>query len=37
MERIGKVFREMGFVVHVVLKEIFGDKMDKLTVGWKEF
>ena len=27
MERIGKGFRGMGFVVHVVLKELFGFKM----------
>ena len=26
-------FRGMGFVVHVVLKEIFGGEMEKLTGG----
>ena len=30
------VFRGMGFVVHVVLKEIFGGKMETLTGGWRE-
>ena len=30
-------FRGVGFVVHVVLKEIFGGKMEKLTGGWREF
>ena len=25
------VFRGMGFVVHVVLREIFGGEMEKLT------
>ena len=29
-------FRGMGFVVHVVLREIFGGKMEKLTGGWRE-
>ena len=28
-------FREMGFVVHVVLREIFGGEMEKLTGGWR--
>ena len=27
-------FRGMGFVVYVVLREIFGDKMEKITGGW---
>ena len=27
-------FRGMGFVVHVVLREIFGGKMEKLAGGW---
>ena len=29
-------FREMGFVVCVVLREIFGGKVEKLTGGWRE-
>ena len=29
-------FRRMGFVVHVVLREIFVDEMEKLTGGWRE-
>ena len=29
-------FRGMGFVVHVVLKEIFGGKSEKLTGGWRK-
>ena len=29
-------FRRMRFVVHVVLREIFGGKMEKLTGGWRE-
>ena len=29
-------FRIMGFVVHVVLREIFVGKMEKLTGGWRE-
>ena len=37
MERILKVFRGMGFVVHVVLRDLFGCKMEKLTGGWREF
>ena len=28
-------FRGMGFVVHVVLREIFGGEMEKLTGGWE--
>jgi hypothetical protein len=28
-------FRGMGFVVHLVLREIFGGKMEKLTGGWR--
>jgi hypothetical protein len=34
---MGKVvmgFRRMRFVVHVVVREIFGGKMEKLTGGW---
>ena len=27
-------FRRMGFVVHVVLREIFGGEREKLTGGW---
>ena len=30
-------FRGMGFVVHVVLKEIFGGKMEKLTGDGENF
>ena len=29
-------FREMGFVVNVVLREIFGGEMYKLTGGWRQ-
>ena len=29
-------FSGMGFVVHVVLREIFGVEMEKLTEGWRE-
>ena len=29
-------FRRMGFVVHVVVREIFGGKMEKLTGEWGE-
>ena len=29
-------FRGMGFVVHVVLRVIFGGEMEKLTGGWRE-
>ena len=29
-------FMGMGFVVHVVLREIFGGEMEKLTGGWRE-
>ena len=29
-------FRGMGFGVHVVLREIFGGEMEKLTGGWRE-
>ena len=29
-------FRIMGFVVNVVLREIFGGEMEKLTGGWRE-
>ena len=29
-------FRRMRFVVHVVLREIFGGKMEKLTGRWRE-
>jgi hypothetical protein len=36
MVRIVMGFRGMRFVVHVVLREIFGGKMEKLTVGWGE-
>ena len=28
-------FRGMRFVVHVVLREVFYGKMEKLTVGWR--
>jgi hypothetical protein len=34
VERIVIGFRGMRFVVHVVLREIFGGKMEKLTGGW---
>ena len=30
-------FRGMGFVVHVVLREIFGGEMEKITGGWRKF
>ena len=30
-------FRGMGFVVCVMLREIFGGKMEKLTGEWREF
>ena len=36
MERIEMGFMGMGFVVHVVLSEIFGGEMEKLTAGWRE-
>ena len=36
MERIVIGFRRMGFVVHVVLREIFGGEMEKITGGWRE-
>jgi len=29
-------FRGMGFVVHVVPREIYGGEMEKLTGGWRE-
>ena len=29
-------FRGMRFVVCVLLREIFGGKMEKLTGGWRE-
>ena len=29
-------FKGMGFVVHVVLRDIFGGKMEKLTGDWRE-
>ena len=29
-------FSGMGFVVHEVLREIFGGKMEKLTEGWRK-
>ena len=29
-------FRGMRFVVHVVLREIFVAKLEKLTGGWRE-
>ena len=29
-------FKGMGFVVHVVLREIFGGETEKLTGGWRE-
>ena len=29
-------FRRMEYVVHVVLREIFGGEMEKLTGGWRE-
>ena len=29
-------FRGIGFVVHVVSREIFGGEMEKLTGGWRE-
>ena len=28
-------FRKVRFVVHVVLREIFGGKMEKFTGGWR--
>ena len=34
---IVKGFRGMGFLVHVVQRDIFGGKMEKLTGGWREF
>jgi hypothetical protein len=37
MERILMSFRGMRFFVRVVLREIFGGKMDTLTGGWREF
>jgi hypothetical protein len=36
---MGKVvmgFREMRFMVHVVIRKICSGKMDKLTGGWRE-
>jgi hypothetical protein len=36
MERIVMGFRGVRFVVHVMLREIFGGKMGKLTGGWRE-
>jgi hypothetical protein len=36
MEQIVMDFRRMRFVVHVVLREIFGGKMEKLTGGWRK-
>jgi hypothetical protein len=36
MERILMGFRGMRFVVHVVVREIFDGKMEKLTGGWRE-
>ena len=36
MERIVMGFRGMRFVVYVVLREIFGGKMEKITGGWRE-
>jgi hypothetical protein len=36
MERIVMGFGRMRCVVHVVLREIFGGKMEKLTGGWRE-
>jgi hypothetical protein len=36
MEIIVMGFRGMGFVVHLVLREIFGGKMEKLTGGRRE-
>ena len=29
-------FRRMGFVLHMVLREIFDCEMEKLTGGWRE-
>ena len=29
-------FRGMGLVLHVLLKDIFGGDIEKLTVGWSE-
>ena len=29
-------FRRMGFVVYVVLREIFGGEMEELRGGWRE-
>jgi hypothetical protein len=34
MGKIVMGFGRMRFVVHVVLREIFGGKMEKLTGGW---
>ena len=31
------VFRGLGFVVHVLLRDIFGGKLEKLTGGFREF
>jgi len=36
MERIIMGFRGMRFVVHVMLWEIFGGEMEKLTEGWRK-
>jgi hypothetical protein len=36
MERILMGFVRMRYVVHVVLREIFGGKMENLTGGWGE-
>jgi hypothetical protein len=36
MEKIVMGFNRMRFVVHVVLREIFGGKMEKLTGGWRK-
>ena len=36
MDRIVLGFSGMRFVVHVVLREIFGGEVEKLTGGWRE-
>ena len=36
VKRILMDFMGMGFAVHVVLREIFGGEMEKLTGGWRE-
>jgi hypothetical protein len=36
MEKSVMGFRLMGFVVDVLLRKLFGGKMEKLTEGWRE-